>query len=254
MDMEYDLLVYKCVTREAFQFENYTGHDDILMLVESGEIVIDDGNEAQRIGPLEAVNFRKEIKYNRHITQPAKLHLFRYHAKNSVFGNSKVVFQDQARIRSTIALLRMSDRYLQLDDYSCKQVLFSDLVNQYRLENAELSTESSTTDALIEQALAYIDDNLHKKINFAMLAKEHYLSYVQFSRRFKNAVGTTPQNYIVAKRLKKAKAMLANTELSIKHIAESCGFASEYYFSNFFSKYCHTSPTKYRNMIKKMPD
>ena len=219
-------------------------------MVESGGFVFDTGGETQYVGPLEAVNFQKDILYNRHITQTAKIHLFRYHTQNSVLGGGKVVFADTERIRSTIALLHISERYIHPDEFARKRALFADLINQYLLENAQPPQENRVTDPQIEQALTHIDENLHRKINLAALAEEHYLSYVQFSRRFKKAVGVTPQNYIVARRLNKAKGMLADTDLTIRQIAQSCGFASEYYFSNFFRKYCHMSPTKYRNMIK----
>lgn len=95
-----------------------------------------------------------------------------------------------------------------------------------------------------------IKSNLHNKLNLAELAAKYYLSYVQFSRRFKIVTGATPQEYVNGLRLDKAKTLLTDTELPIKQVAQACGFGTEYYFSNFFRKYCRMSPTQYRIMIR----
>lgn len=252
--MEHSLLVCKLVVRDAFEHETYTGQDDILAIVESGSFVFDCGGEMQTVGPLEAVNFKKNVQYHRHITQPASIYLFRYRTENSLFGSGKVVFRDRERIRSTLNLLHLSEKSVQTDDFSCKQTLFADLVNQYRLENAGQLGGELHEDKLIAAAITQIHNELHKKLNLAELAASHYLSYVQFSRRFKAATGATPQEYINALRLNKAKALLSDTDLPIRQIAQSCGFGNEYYFSTFFRKCCQLSPTQYRMMVKTTGD
>ena len=248
--MEHSLLVCKQVVREAFNNEDYMGKEDILALVESGSFSFDCGNGVQVVGPLEAVNFKAGIFYHRQILEKASLYLFRYRTENSVFGSGKVTFRDVDRIRSTLALLRLCDAGVHLDDFSCKRALFGDLVNQYRLENATLPKEDTRLDPIIEEAVGQINRRLHEKINLAQLAGEFFLSYVQFSRRFKTATGVTPQDYITGARLKKAKTLLADTDMPVKQIAVNCGFGSEYYFSNFFRKYYHMAPTQYRVMMK----
>lgn len=245
--MEHNLLVCKLVCREKFENESYIGTDDIFALVESGSFVFDDGSGLQRVEALEAVNFKKGKHYNRYITEKATIYLFRYRGENSAFDGGKVVFQNKERIRSTLELLHVSDRCAQLEDFSCKRALFADIVNQYRLENSQATNSG---DPVIEAALAEIKGSLHEKINLAKLAGNYYLSYVQFFRRFKAATGATPQEYIAGLRLNKAKSLLSDTDLPIKQIAKNCGFSSEYYFSNFFHKYCHMPPTQYRVVIR----
>lgn len=248
--MENNLLVCKFVVREKFENEVYTGTDDILALVESGRFVFDDGNSLQQVETLEAVNFRSGKLYNRHITEKASICLFRYRAEKTIFEADKVTFQDKERIHSTLKLLHQSEHYSHLDDFEFKRALFADIVNQYRLENAKCPENSVHSDQLIEDAIATIKGNLHNKLNLAELAAKYYLSYVQFSRRFKTVTGATPQEYVVGLRLDKAKTLLTDTELPIKQVAQACGFGTEYYFSNFFRKYCRMSPTQYRIMIR----
>ncbi len=248
--MEPILLVCKPLHREAFTLEVFTGQDDILAVVERGRIVFDNGSGQQQVGPYEAVNFKKNITYHRRVLQPADLYLFRYKTDSDLFGSGKVLFRNRERIRSTLKLLHLCDSAVQLDNFASKRSLFGDIVNQYRLENTTFSEETAKADPIISAAIAYINSHLHQKINLAELAEQHYLSYIQFSRRFKNSTGATPQNYIAGLRLRKAQLLLSETTLSIKQIAKDCGFGSEYYFCSFFRTHCGLPPTHYRAMIK----
>lgn len=248
--MDPTLLVCKALHRDAFVNEVFTGQDDILMLVEHGSFVFDNGSGPQEVFPLQAVNFKQDITYHRHITQPADLYLFRYRSDSDVFGRGKVLFQDRERVRSTLRFLRLCDSTIHADDFAYKRTLFADLVNQYRLENAAHLAEDPGEDELIRTCITYINSHLHEKINLSDLARRHYLSYIHFYRRFKAATGTTPQDYVAGLRLKKAQSLLSETELPVKQIARFCGFGNEYYFSNFFCKHCRLSPTRYRSLIK----
>ena len=248
--MDVTLLVSKTVQRSVFQKEDYLGEDDIFALVVSGSFVFDNGSGQQMVGPLEGVNFRRGIRYQRQITQEACMYLFRFRSNEDVLGSGKVIFQDKERIQSTLRLLQLADSLIQQDDYSYKQRLFVDIVNQYMLEQAGLYLSSLHKDDVMTSAISYIRDNLHKKLNFLEIAQDHFLSYVQFSRRFQKATGTTPQEYVTGLRLKKAKQLLTESNLKIQNIAELCGFSNAYYFSNFFKKNCQMSPTEFRNLMK----
>ena len=243
------LLVSKLVQRSSFQKENYLGEDDIFALVVSGCFQFDNGSGVQTVGPLEGVNFQRGIRYHRQITQEAQIYLFRYRSQEDIFGSGKIVFQDTERIRSTLQLLQLCDSLAQQDDFVCKQALFTDIVTQFRLEKAAQYQTLLNTDSMILSAISYIRDNLHRKLNLEELAQQHFLSYIQFSRRFKNATGTNPQEYVAGLRLKKAKQLLAETDLSIQKISENCGFSNAYYFSNFFRKHCQLSPSQFRTLL-----
>lgn len=248
--MEPILLVCKSIHRDTFANEVFTGEDDILAVVERGSFVFDNGSGPQQVGPFEAVNFKKNITYNRRVLEPVDLYLFRYRANSDLLGSGKVLFRDRERLQSTLNLLHLCDKAVQLDAFSAQRALFADMVNQYRIENSTLLQKADHTDPIIASAIAYINSNLHQKINLAELAHQHYLSYVQFSRRFKLITGTTPQDYISGLRLKKAQLFLSESDLSIKQIARDCGFSSAYYFCNFFRAHCDLPPTQYRAMIQ----
>lgn len=248
--MDCNLLVYKVANLSRFEREDYLGTDDIWALVESGSFWFDDGSGKTTVSPLEAVCFQKGKRYHREIIEPVRLHLFRYRSDTPIFESSKVTFRDTTRIRSTLHLLHISDQDAFWDDFGMKKSLFGDIITQYLLENPQYTQRRSKQDTIVSAAVEYIQGNFHKKLTLAALAEQNYLSYVQFSRRFKSTMGVSPQDYITNLRLKKAKVLLGETDLPVGQIAVSCGFGSEYYFSNFFKKHNDLSPSEFRSMIK----
>ena len=65
------------------------------------------------------------------------------------------------------------------------------------------------------------------------LAAHFYLSRSQFGRVFKNITGTSPWDYITAKRLIAAKSMIEKGA-GAKKAADDCGFGD---YSNFYRAY-----------------
>lgn len=242
------LLVCKCVQRDKFDYEVYNGSDDILALTVSGSFWVDDGSGRQTVSALEAVCFKEGKTYERKVLEPVQLYLFRFPGGN-MLPSGRLSFRDTGRISSTIALLQTAGGSEQ-NELEFQQALFNDIVNQYRLENLTVIPAAAESDPVIARAIAYINDNLHKKLKLTALAEASYLSYVQFSRRFKAAMGVTVQEYITELRLKKAKTFLGDSDLPVKDVARSCGFANEYYFSNFFREHQSMSPTKFRTLAK----
>ena len=248
--MSHSLLVCKRVVLDRFQKEHFFCEDNILALVESGSFLLREGDKTDTVGPCEAACFRGGVSYFRRLAEPSSLFLFRYRSTERVFPSGKIVFREKERIQSTLRLLNLSEGEGFFHDFECKRSLFGDLVTQYRLENPLQIHALAKSDPMIFEAILYINANLHKKLNLAELASAHYLSYVQFSRRFKNAVGTTFQNYLADIRLKKAKSLLQNETESIRDIAAACGFQNEYYFSNFFRKHLGISTSEFRAVEK----
>lgn len=83
------------------------------------------------------------------------------------------------------------------------------------------------------QMLRYVNEHLFEELNADRLAEHFYLSRSQFGRVFKNATGTSPWDYITAKRLIAAKSMIENG-MSAKRAADECGFGD---YSNFYRAY-----------------
>ena len=247
--MDAKLLILANVCREKFEVENFVEKNDILMLLESGSFFFESENGRYTVRAGECVNFRCNVFYHRETLEPVKLHLFRYDADEELFPCEHLVFRDRERILSTARFVG------ELAPYTARGMewaehFFFDIVNQYMVENFSSPLKREKRDAVIEAAIgemkARIYENLSpKQISFFTTD----LSYVQFLRRFKAYTGMTPSDYMIGLRLHKAQSLLLGTPMSIKEISEKCGFENEYYFSNFFKKHFHVSPSAFRKMV-----
>lgn len=103
----------------------------------------------------------------------------------------------------------------------------------------------TTTEAKFLPVLAYIDENLNRKISNDELSKIMYLNPTYFSNSFSAHFGISPQQYILQKKLNKAIGLLYENEKTIKEIAFLCGFENESYFNRQFKKIYGIPPGKF---------
>lgn len=91
----------------------------------------------------------------------------------------------------------------------------------------------------------YLDTNFDKAINLDLLAHLQFTSKYHLIRVFKRYYGITPRQYLINKRVEKAKALLK----SGKSVSDACytvGFESINSFSNLFKAKTGVPPSVYR--------
>jgi AraC family transcriptional regulator len=96
-----------------------------------------------------------------------------------------------------------------------------------------------------QRVIDYLDANLDAEVTLADLAALVHLSPGHFSTLFKGAVGMTPHQCLITRRIARAKALLADKRKPITDIALECGFASPSHFSASFRRHVGTSPTNW---------
>ena len=234
--------------REKFLYEKFCSPVNVFLLVKSGSFSLTTPDGTYTVGMNEGALFRKDIHYLRTVIDPVTIFMFRFHSDISAFPVDYVQFSDILRIKSTIALLDKTFPILTQDALFYQKHLFEDIINQYALEHWNNFPALLKDDAIVEAAINHMILNLYKHITIEQLAEYANLSYVQFLRRFQSACGLSPSDYLAKLRLQKAKQLLEVDDAHIKDIADSCGFANEYYFSNFFRKHTGMSPSAYRNI------
>lgn len=95
-------------------------------------------------------------------------------------------------------------------------------------------------------AETWANARLNKVITLAEWARAVGLNAVYFGRIFKRETGLRPMEWLNQRRLQLACQQLASTTKTVTEIAESCGFASPFYFSRVFRKLFDQSPMQYR--------
>jgi len=109
------------------------------------------------------------------------------------------------------------------------------------------SAATSTPD-FIERVTTYTMNHLHEPLGVEDLANIAQFSRFHFSRIFKKSYGTTPSKFIHNMRIKRAIRLLQTERISIKEIADRCGFSDTSYFCKVFRKEFNISPERFRNI------
>ena len=81
------------------------------------------------------------------------------------------------------------------------------------------------------------------------MAKELCLSHSQFARKLDALTGFSPNRFIRFMRLKRAKELLQDLDLSITVVAYDCGFSDPSYFSRVFKKEFGKTPLLWRKEV-----
>lgn len=92
-----------------------------------------------------------------------------------------------------------------------------------------------------------IEAHLFSNLSIEELAKLTNLSLSSFKREFKKTYNDSPTNYILSRRLQKAKDLLIHSENNISEIAYDLGFNDPLYFTRLFKKKEGVPPTEYRS-------
>lgn len=106
--------------------------------------------------------------------------------------------------------------------------------------------ESSTNPSWLNTVIEYINDHLHETIHLKDLSSQIYMSAVHFSKKFKQTVGMTVSDFLMKKRILRAKKLLKETEESVQEVAELSGYHSIPYFHRTFKKLVGKTPAEYR--------
>lgn len=109
-----------------------------------------------------------------------------------------------------------------------------------------LQTDIGESHEIIRKAKLYIKEHLNEDISVYSIAEMLYLTPTYFSKLFKQSTGEGCNNYIIRKRIQKAKSLLETTSMKTGKIATLVGYRDTNYFSLAFKKQTGMSPTEFR--------
>ena len=94
--------------------------------------------------------------------------------------------------------------------------------------------------------IEYIEANLDQPLTLDTMAAQVGISPLYLARAFKAAIGQSPHQYVLARRIERAKELLRNTEMPIIDVALSVGFSSQSHLSHWMLRHTGVSPAVYR--------
>lgn len=92
----------------------------------------------------------------------------------------------------------------------------------------------------------YLDEHYTDKISLDDLAERFFINKFYLSKIFKETYGTTVNNYLISKRITRAKQLLRFTDMTVEEIGVAIGMGGANYFSRMFRKVEGSSPSEYR--------
>ncbi len=114
----------------------------------------------------------------------------------------------------------------------------------------KITTGSKLRDFYIHEALEYIEHNFQNDISVEKIAEVCGLNRSYFGKIFREAVGKTPQEFILSFRMAKASELLKLTNLSISDIGNAVGYENPLHFSRAFRNIYGIPPREWRNKNK----
>ncbi len=135
----------------------------------------------------------------------------------------------------------------QLTLSSASTLLLMHLVQHYSNVQWQLPT---VTGGLAPRALCtvleYIETHLAEPLLLSDLAEQAALSEYHFARMFRQSMGVAPHQFVMQRRMIRAKALLLHSNQSLTSIALACGFNSASHFSNRFKAAIGLTPSQLR--------
>jgi transcriptional regulator GlxA family with amidase domain len=106
--------------------------------------------------------------------------------------------------------------------------------------------EPPGTRASLATLLEWMSANLDRALDFDTLAAHICMSPRTLSRRFREQTGTTPIQWLLAARIRRAQELLETSSASIEEIAAAAGFDSPVTFRMRFQRVTGLPPAAYR--------
>jgi AraC-like DNA-binding protein len=97
----------------------------------------------------------------------------------------------------------------------------------------------------------HIDRHYAKALTVEKLAALAGLSTFHFIRAFRAAFGQTPHQYLRARRIERAKELLATTAFPVTEVCDKVGFQSLGSFTTLFRKLTGETPAEFRAARRK---
>jgi len=92
----------------------------------------------------------------------------------------------------------------------------------------------------------YVEENLARNLSLHELSQQLDMNLYFFVRSFKRSTGLPPHQYVLRRRVERAKALLLDPGISIADIALRCGFATQSHLTATFNRLTNLTPGEYR--------
>src|SRR2546425_3813207 len=124
-------------------------------------------------------------------------------------------------------------------------------------ERVQTKSHGSEVHERLCRARKFIDERYDLPLDLNEISKQACLSRYHFLRLFRDTFETTPHQYLIQRRIERAKQLLRSEDLSVTDVCFEVGFQSLGSFSTLFRKCVGHAPINYRKReiesLQKVP-
>lgn len=248
--------IYYCVSGDVKYFV-----ENRIYTVEPGDVFITNQNEIHK------PNFESDKTYER-ITihfDPAFFSQFSnnhfdllacFYNRRNGYGNKISLSESQlANMMGIFEEIENTKKHMpeyseiKLNNLMIELLIFLNEVSTANRIDSEKEKYTNQLDDVLYKIINYIDQNPEGDLSLENLEKIFFISRAHLCRRFKAQTNSTLHQYIVKKRISRAKLYLEEGA-SVTHTMNMCGFGD---FSNFirtFKKNTGMTPSEYRQLSR----
>jgi transcriptional regulator GlxA family with amidase domain len=117
---------------------------------------------------------------------------------------------------------------------------------------ARIARTAQADDAVIARCQAWIAEHYADPAPVVAMLRLSGLSERTFTRRFRQATGLAPLEYVHMLRIKEAKQMLEAGNAPVEEIAAEVGYGDPAFFSRLFRRKVNLTPAQYRRRFGQM--
>jgi AraC-like DNA-binding protein len=158
------------------------------------------------------------------------------------------IFQDDESSSRILPLLLQMQLEMR-DKNAYYTIKLNLLIIEIIVEHLRSTTINTLSDNNLLYARKFIDENYNQKLTVEEMANMVGYSYHHFRHLFKKHFSVSPIQYVINKRLEKARRLLRYTELSISTITLECGFSNDAQFCTIFKREVGETPRAFRNSL-----
>jgi AraC family transcriptional regulator len=166
---------------------------------------------------------------------------------------ARLGFRD-ANLEALMKMLRMSVTPSGPSSLFCQQLgrtLAAYLLERYCVSQTNRGVAATRLPGkILKEVLLFIDERIAEPIEVKDLARQAGMSRFYFSRLFRNTVGRSPAQYVIDRRMDRAKVLLGNLDISLAEVTRRTGFSSESSFASSFRSRIGSTPSRYRRNLR----
>ena len=258
-------VIYKTIKSEdyqtiAFEVSKATNNYDFIYIAEGGGIYHSNNTTQElKVGDIAIIKSTEKVEFTPTIgKQTAYFHISVVCVQYTLFLEKIDLFQNSSieHIGQNVIIENIFSNMIQLlkeNKPGMQAVLNTSMLLALSIANYKLLNCHEKEDPTIEKintAVEILRNDITSKISPEEVAERIGISYSLFRRIFRENMGTSPAQYQMDIRLRRAQELLTTTNFSIAKIGEILGFSDTAQFSTFFRKRQNTTPREYRNKYK----